>query len=393
MNLIARAFCATAAFAAIASAQPIPSYKSQEDYCYHNPDMPTCIKGKPFDIKDLQPLKDPNDPVITGRAVPTAPAPAKPHRRQAAEPQLTPPMTQPLTVPQARRTRGAPADIRLGEIDWRLVHPQSDMLIGLNMAGLAESDLARTLIGQWAGKLGATGAEQQKLIAALSDIPQAVISIRHKEVLAVLTGPVDNFPEQSTVGGLQSMKVSADTVVLGSPSALAWVPHRLKLPLILSASITEARQLARTNHFWVLGKPEAFAAFGQGIGPNTPVTRFKLGVSFQDQFRMDMFLETADPAAAAKILEAAQKGAPRGMKAAIEGNAVHYALVIDRDTALQRFAGFMTDPIGKQFAPLLSAARQMAARQPATPARSAPGKIVIDGLDDGPREIPAIPKR
>jgi hypothetical protein len=142
-----------------------------------------------------------------------------------------------------------------------------------------------------------------------------------------------------------------------------------------------------------LGKPEAFAAFGQGISPNTPVTRFKLGVSFQDQFRMDMFLETADPAAAAKILEAAQKGAPRGMKAAIEGNAVHYALVIDRDTALQRFAGFMTDPIGKQFAPLLSAARQMAARQPATPARSAPGKIVIDGLDDGPREIPATPKR
>jgi hypothetical protein len=80
------------------------------------------------------------------------------------------------------------------------------------------------------------------------------------------------------------------------------------------------------------------------------------------------------------------------MKAAVEGNAVHYALAIDRDTALQRFAGFMTEPIGKQFAPLLTAAREMAARQGATSSRSAPGKIVIDGLDDGPKEIPLSPK-
>jgi hypothetical protein len=50
----------------------------------------------------------------------------------------------------------------------------------------------------------------------------------------------------------------------------------------------------------------------------------------------------------------------------------------------------MTDDMGKQFAALLTAARQMAAQQPASARR--PGKIVIEGLDDGPRTVTASTK-
>jgi len=75
----------------------------------------------------------------------------------------------------------------------------------------------------------------------------------------------------------------------------------------------------------------------------------------------------------------------------VEGNSVRYAMVLDRDAALQRFAGFMTDSVGKQFAPLIAAARQMSARQPAS-VRPA-GKIIIDGLDDGPKEVPVAQKQ
>jgi len=312
-------------------------------------------------------------------------------RPQISQPDPTPAPVPQYTVPQARLRRGTPANIKLGELDWRLLQDGADMFIGLNMAGLAESELARTLIGQWAGKLGATEEEQKNLMAALGDIPQAVISIQRKEIVAVLTGHVDSFPERASIGGLQYMRVSADTVALGTPNALKWAIWRLNFAPNFNASMREAQQLAATNDFWVWGRPQAFAAFGQGMNPNTPVSKIKMGVSFKDQFRMDLFLETATPAAAAKVLEASQKGAPRGLKAAVEGNAVHMTLVMERDTALQRFAGLMTDPMGKQFAPLLAAARQIAARQPAS-ARSAPGKIVIDGLDDGPREIPAKPR-
>jgi hypothetical protein len=82
-----------------------------------------------------------------------------------------------------------------------------------------------------------------------------------------------------------------------------------------------------------------------------------------------------------------QKGAPSGMTGAVEGNSVRYAMALHRDAALQRFAGFMTDSLGKQFAPLIAAARQMSARQSGG-LRPSAGKIVIDGLDDGPKEVP-----
>jgi hypothetical protein len=52
-------------------------------------------------------------------------------------------------------------------------------------------------------------------------------------------------------------------------------------------------------------------------------------------------------------------------------------LVLGRDAALQCFAVFMTNSVGKQFAPLIVAARQMSVRQ-STVARPA-GKIIIDG--------------
>src|SRR2546427_2028781 len=101
---MARTLFAALAFAAIVSAQPIPSYKSQEDYCYHNPDMPTCIKGKPFEMQDLQKgmIYQPKAPA-TKAPVRTAPAaaPVRPSRSEMAPPPQ-------LTIPQARRVRGAP---------------------------------------------------------------------------------------------------------------------------------------------------------------------------------------------------------------------------------------------------------------------------------------------
>lgn len=388
MNLIATALSTAVAFAVLAPAQPIPSYKSQEDYCYHNPDMPTCIKGKPIDLKDLQPIYNPNSPAP---ARSTTVERTRPVRSVASPTPATVAPGPAINVPQARRKRGAPGDIRLGVLDWRLLHQEPDMLIGLNMSGLAESDLARTLIGQWAGKLGATEDEQKTLLAALSDIPQAVISIQRKEIIAVLTGHTDSFPERANIGGLQTVRVSADTIVLGTPGAVNWAVWRLNFNSAPTASIQEGQQLARTNDFWAWGKPRALAAFGQNV-QNSPVSKFRLGVNFKDDFRLDMFLETPDAATAAKVLEASLKQAPKALKAGVEGSVIHYALIFDREAALQRFAGFMTDPMGKQFAPLLAAARQIAAQGTASP-RPAPGKIVIDGLEDGPRIVQSAPRQ
>jgi hypothetical protein len=219
-----------------------------------------------------------------------------------------------------------------------------------------------------------------------------VISVQGKEVLAVLSGHLDDFPEGAQVGGLQSTRVSVDTAILGSPWAIKFARNRLNFGLPVSTQLKEAEKLSQTYHFWAWTKPSALAALGRGVRGNTPISKIKFGVNLKDQFRMDMILDTASAEIAQRMLESSRKGAPREMQASVEGAAVHYALLLDRDVALTRFASFMTDSVGKQFAPLLAAARQMAAQQAPRAARPA-GKIVIEGLDDGPKTVVASQKQ
>ena len=405
MNLATKVLCGTVLSGAVMLAQ-IPVYNSYEDYCRENPHAPTCKDGKPINMDEsMKAVMDahskvwceinPKDPACPDKnsAKPKAKAPAARPMKSAPQTVVAPSaeLTQ-ESLPPARHTKGSPADIRLGELDWRLVQPNADLLIGINMASLLESEMARTLIRQWTGKLGATAEEQDKLFASLGDVTEAVISVQGKEVLAVLLGHVDDFPERAQVGGLQSTRVSVDTVVLGTPGAAKFAQHRLNFGPPASTPLKEAQQLAHTYHFWVWAKPSALAALGQGARSGTPITKIKFGVNLKDQFRMDVMLDTASAAIAEKVLESSRKTAPREMQTSIVGASVHCALVLDRDVALTRFTSFMTDSVGRQFAPLLAAARQMAARQAPQTARQ-PGKIVIEGLDDGPKTVTASTKQ
>jgi len=403
MNLLSTTPAAVILSAALLLGQ-IPSYKSYEDYCAANPHAPTCKDGKPIDVeKDMQKLMDdhlkdwcrvaPSDPQCKDQKPADAPKPKTAQPRTAAPQTVRPQSDQgnyyQMGAPVPRRAKGSPSEVQLGELDWRLIPPHSEALIGMNLASLAESELARTLIGEWAGKLGATKEEQEKLIASLANLNHAVISIGRNEMLAVMVGRLDDMPEDSQMGGMQSMRISPDTLAVGSPGALKLAAQRLNFTLTKTPQLEQAQQWDRTYQFWLVAKPTVLAAFGQQSSANSPVTKVRFGVSFQDQFRMDVFLDTADAASAQRVL-ASSKGSPRDLQASVEGSSVHYALVLDRARTLARLGGFMTDSMGKQFAPLLQAARQMAANKGA--ARPAPGKVIIEGLDDGPREVPVSPK-
>jgi hypothetical protein len=417
MNSLATAFSAAMLAAAILPAQ-IPVYSSNEDYCAKNPNAITCKDGKPIDMHVVAPNTDEwcekypatlgcrdghfigiaKNPFATPRA--TAPAPYA--RPAPSAPQTTPQVNAPadyrMPAPPGSR-KGSPVDVRLGELDWRLIHPQFDLLIGINLGSLLESEVARTLIHEWAGKLGATQEEQDKLLAGLGDVTKAVISVHRKEILAVLVGNLGSFQESSPIGGLQVMRVSSDTVMLGSPEALRWAMFRLKFPLTATPQLKEAQQLNQNYHFWAWAHPAALAALRQGMRGSSPITKLKFGATLSDGFRMDVITDTADALAAKRVLESSMKTAPRDMQASLEGTSVHYALTLDRTATLTRFASFMTDSVGKQFAPLLAAARQIAAGKAAVAGnasgapRPAAGKIVIEGLDDGPREVPLAQKQ
>ena len=368
---IQKTVCSAALFVGcIALAQPIPVYKDTEDYCRQNPQAPTCRDGKPIDV-----MVDMNRNWKKYQ-VPTDVTPAFPAR--VATPRS----------PRVQRVRSSasPALIQVGELDWRFAHPHPDLLIGMDMESLLGSDLMRTLLRDWAGKLGATPKEQDQMLAGLGDSKRVLISIFNKDVLAMMVGNIGNLPVGTEASGLKFTRLSEDTALMGTEGGSFGALTRLKLAASPNTLQDEAKLMARTYDFWVWGRADRLAGLGAGANGNSPVKKIKLGVSFRDGFNLQIILDTTDGASAARLLEGMQKGAPRGMVGAVEGNSVRYAMALDRAAALQRFAGFMTDSMGKQFAPLIAAARQMSARQ-AAPARPA-GKIVIDGLDDGPKEVP-----
>lgn len=229
------------------------------------------------------------------------------------------------------------------------------------------------------------------MLAGLGAAKRVLISIYNKDVLAMMVGNIGNLPVGPQSGGLQFTRLSEDIALMGSEGGSFGALTRLKLPALPNAQQEEPKLMARTYDFWVWGRADHLAGLGRGMSGDTPVKKIKMGVTFRDGFNFQMILDTPDGASAARLLEGMQKGTPRGMQGAVEGNSVRYAMVLDRDAALQRFAGFMTDSVGKQFAPLIAAARQMSARQAAV-ARPA-GKIVIDGLDDGPKEVPVAQRQ
>jgi hypothetical protein len=379
--LIHQAVCCTVfVCGSIALAQPIKSWSSYADYCHDSPHAMTCHDGKPIDMSEA--LKQYEYHPKPEESTEQAPATARPVR---TSPRLT------TVSPRPRARVGAsPSMIQVGELDWRFAHPHPDLLIGMDLESLLRSDLMRTLLRDWAGKLGATPKEQDQMLAGLGDSKRLLISIFNKDVLAMMVGNIGNLPEGGLPGGLRFTRLSTDTVLMGSDGGSFGAMTRLKLPPSPNAQQEEPKLMARTHDFWIWGRPDRLAGPGPGTAGTSPITKMKMGLTLRDGFNFQMILDTPDAASAARLLEGMQRTSPRGMKGAVEGNSVRYAMVLDRDAALQRFAGFMTDSVGKQFAPLIAAARQMSARQPATPRPA--GKIIIDGLDDGPKEVP-VPQR
>ena len=370
-------YCAALLFVSVALAQPIKSWSSYEDYCHDNPHAMTCHDGKPIDISEA--MKQYEYHQKSEDSTVSAPTAARPVR---TAPRVT------TLSPRAPRSRASasPTVIQIGELDWRFVHPHPDLLIGMDLESLLGSELMRTLLRGWAGKLGATPKEQDQMLAGLGDAKRILISIYNKDMLAMMVGNIGNLPVGPQAGGLQFTRLSEDTALMGTEGGSFGALTRLKLQPLPNPQQDEAKLMARTYDFWVWCKAERFAGLNTGVSWHTPVKKFKMGATFRDGFNFQMILETPDGDSAAHLLAEMQKGAPSGMTGAVEGNAVRYAMVLDRDRALQRFAGFMTDSLGKQFAPLIAAARQMSAGHGAGTRPSA-GKIVIDGLDDGPKEV------
>ena len=381
----------------VVSAQAIPVYHSQEEYCAANPSAVGCKDGRPVNVmeemqKNMEAATTPMHQFCLNNP-----------DNQACKNQTSGMVSNPQTAPATRVIRSEPlipsaprvreravSTHQSGALDWRLVQPQADLVLGLDVAALRGSALARDAITECLKSAGASAAESDRMLAGLEGLSRVVISVRQNQVLAALVGQLDHFPEGAQMGNLQSIRVSADTVVIGTRDALWGVSHRFRVAAGLSPSLAEARQLAQSNQVWFWGRPSALAGAGHLGADNSSVTKVRFGLNLRDDLRMDMILDTPDTAAAKRIVETFRNRAPVGTRSTVEGNAVHYVLVLDRAAVRENVAQLLASSDMKQLNPMMAAARQLAAGY-SSPAGPPPGKIVIQGLDDGPREISLNP--
>ena len=213
---------------------------------------------------------------------------------------------------------------------------QSDLLIGMNLGSLAESELARTLISDLAGKVGATPDEQAGCWRAWETSRSGYL--HSSEGSTRCAGwKLREFPESSEVGGLQSMRVSPDTVMLGSPDAFRWAMLGKSLGC---RSGPTSRSAATEPDLSFLGLGQASGSGCIGTGSEQQVTHNQNQIWREPERRISHghghgYGRCHSRKTCSGVL--GEDGPAR--YASVHGRAsVHYALVLDR-TATLRVSG------------------------------------------------------
>lgn len=208
-------------------------------------------------------------------------------RRVMIRPVRTAPQVTTLS-PRAPRSRTAtsPTVIQIGELDWRFAHPHPDLLIGMDLESLLGSELMRTLLRGWAGKLGATSKEQDQMLVGLGDAKRILISISNRDILAMIVGKIGNLPVGPQAGGLEFTRLSEDTALMGSEAGSLGALTRLKVAALPNPQQDEPKLMAHTCDFWFWGRADRFAGLSASSTGNAPVNKIKMGVSFRDGFHL-----------------------------------------------------------------------------------------------------------
>jgi hypothetical protein len=375
------------------SAGGFKSYKTQEDYCRENPKMPTCIDGRPFKNVDLGSV---------GIYKPPASAPASSGgARSTARP------------PQRQQAPEASPDVALQ--DWRFSHSSPALLININIKSLLQSPIWKTLLSVWAaGGVDLKAEDVDKVRSALGDIGQLLISVSANRtstpsVLILAKGNVD-----SALGlllrsdpSMQSKRLDAFTMLIGDPDSMRFAtlqmqghfPRKTWNPLQQTATLESQKY-----DVWVGVDPRHLASMGSllGGGSNQATAMlanlrgFSVGIYLRDQIRIEAGLEAPSPDIAQRMLaayqqmQARQKSGQEQVWTTVEGAKLQFIAIVDPaqfkggpgfDSAAAQMMAPQIGPLLHALAGLGSTPRPASA-EPPNPSQ---GKIVIQGLENGPK--------
>lgn len=359
---------------------------------------------------------------------------------QASPQPVIPPVAQ-AARPAATRTPVKPLD--LSKVDWRFAHPKPDVLLSINLGNIVRSPFLRESLEQSFNM--SSDADRAKLDAILKmvgSVDRMQISLaaappkeEGPDYLILITGNLDPFvrlmlTQQSKDNKVVSREIAPNAILFGKVTAVDLAAQRMSgvtAPFI-------ADELSSSD-VWIGGDTRLLkSASGMSTSPLPlgldTIKRFALGLNFRDPVQLNANFSMLNETEAKKMLSMYQLLAAqaadspdsaelvKAAKASVEGAEVHFrfsaslsmlqgqmkksgvgAAAASADVRSGALASLMSrfgmgaasgGSGAPQAAPSTAPSIALPAVQQAAP--PAPGKIMIYGLDDGPREVGA-PKK
>jgi hypothetical protein len=290
----------------------------------------------------------------------------------------------------ATRRFAFPVQLPAGNGRWRIFHNGTALAGGFNVKAWREAGMLVKLIDQLKAAGAAGGWES--FLPLVEELDEAWILLdsasKQAEPVVLLSGRFKNPIWKSMLSNSQSL-AGANAVLVGNRLAVAAARRRLALPGPLSKLALEAEAISKDNDIWMTGIPRlmprsAREQAGAAGAITDTIQRFSLTVNVREKLAGNISLQTATPEAAEQLLAMYRLIETQAAAAnAKEWEPIAKALTVESDASTLRVR-FLVDP--SELAPVV--AKRMKAA-PAGAGPMAPRKnIVIQGLEDGPREIP-----
>jgi hypothetical protein len=324
------------------------------------------------------------------------------------------------------------------QTDWRFAHPNADMKMSLNLQALLNSPSIVKAIDQAKAQAKDNAMQVELGLAMLKTVDRVSISVRQKpavdgkagdmDVLVQVTGAFDSqmiagfFP---STGSSKVQVVGPHTLLIGDGDSFAQAVERMKTGAPAPAAGLEKADLEKDeleqSDIWLSASSNFLAQQGGAASPmgNLPpvfqgLQRLSVGLNLSESPEINLLLKARDANAAAEMLMIFQAGtgqlaqlnpmagdAAKSLTMKQDGASVRLHFVVPPELvalAQQQVAsaGSTQGGLPTQLAPLLGGfGRGGFAPGKPSPGAIAPepppqngGKIVIYGLDDGPKVIP-----
>ncbi len=268
---------------------------------------------------------------------------------------------------------------------WRFVSPATMVVAGVRLQVLRDSEGWRRAMEQ---VRGLAPIQAGGVLQSLDDIDEVWVAAEQgpgTQPVLVMRGRFDGPVWRKQIAAGYRRAASIDTLLMGTAAGVSAARRRIggaTLPNVEMAAV--ARQMAADYDVWIVANGQE--CMKQGLKPASGVPEalthlrgFGLGIRLQDPLIAELRAESDSAEAAAELVawvrravEEQQEWRDAGGKMELrqEGNAIHVRMEVDASKTRRMIAERSQPKPAPERAP------------------EKPRKVVIYGMEGGPREIP-----